>query len=182
MTTAVLLGLTLAFEPREKTVMQRPPLDPKAPILNHELMMRTGLLGLLLLAGAFGLFWWMLSIRESSPAEARTVAVNVFILGSITYLFNCRSMTQSIWSIGWFSNVWMPVGVAAMMLFQLAFNYVPFMNHIFHSAPVDAISWLAALAVSLVIFTVVGFEKWIRFGRSSVVTPTPEATKIYKSK
>ncbi|MCY2976131.1 MAG: cation-transporting P-type ATPase [Planctomycetota bacterium] len=182
MTTAVLLGLTLAFEPREKTLMQRPPLDPKAPILNHELIMRTGLLGLLLLAGAFGLFWWMLSIRESSPAEARTVAVNVFILGSIAYLFNCRSMTQSIWSIGWFSNVWMPVGVVAMMLFQVAFNYIPFMNHIFHSAPVDAISWLAALAVSLGIFAVVGFEKWIRFGRTSRASPKRKAAKISKSK
>jgi Ca2+-transporting ATPase len=167
MTTAVLLGLTLAFEPREKTLMQRPPRNPKEPILNHELIMRTGLLGLLLLAGAFGLFWWMIAIRNASPAEARTVAVNVFILGSIGYLLNCRSLTQSVWSIGWFSNPWLPIGVLAMMLFQLAFNYVPFMNSIFHTAPVDALAWGAATAVGLAIYTIVGFEKWVRFGRPS---------------
>ena len=165
MTTAVLLGLTLAFEPREKTLMQRPPRDPHEPILNHELIMRTGLIGLLLLAGAFGLFWWMLVGRDASPAEARTVAVNVFILGSIGYLLNCRSLTQSVWSIGWWSNVWLPVGVLAMLLFQLAFNYVPFMNQIFHSKPADALSWGAAAVVGFAIYTIVGFEKWVRFGR-----------------
>ena len=95
MTTAVLLGLTLAFEPKETTLMQRPPRDPNERLVDHELIMRSGLLGLLLLAGAFGLFWWMLSVRESTPSEARTVAVNVFIVGSIAYLYNCRSLTRS---------------------------------------------------------------------------------------
>jgi len=163
MTTAVLLGLTLAFEPREVTLMQRPPRDPKEPILTHELFMRTGLLGLLLLAGAFGLFWWMLSSRGASPTEARTVAVNVFILGSISYLFNCRSLTRSAWSIGWWSNPWVPVGVTTMLLLQLAFNYLPFMNSMFRTAPVDGQSWAAVLAVSFAIYCIVGFEKWVRF-------------------
>ena len=39
MTTAVLLGLMLAFEPKEPGIMSRPPRDPKTPIL-------TGVLGL----------------------------------------------------------------------------------------------------------------------------------------
>jgi len=165
MTTAVFLGLTLAVEPRERALMQRPPRDPKTQILNLELIMRTGLIGLLLLCGAFGLFWWMSTIRGSSDAEARTVAVNVFILGAIGYLLNCRSLTQSVWSIGWLSNKWLPLGVAVMLLFQLAFNYLPWMNQVFHSKPVDAMSWLAAFAVALTIYSIIGLEKWIRFGK-----------------
>ena len=34
MTTAVLLGLMLAFEPKEDDIMRRPPRDPKTPILS----------------------------------------------------------------------------------------------------------------------------------------------------
>ena len=38
MTTAVLLGLMLAFEPKELDIMRRPPRDPKMPILTGELI------------------------------------------------------------------------------------------------------------------------------------------------
>jgi Ca2+-transporting ATPase len=69
-----------------------------------------------------------------------------------------------VWSIGWLSNKWLPVGVAVMLLFQLAFNYLPWMNQIFHSKPVDALSWLAAFVVALSIYAIIGLEKWIRFG------------------
>ncbi len=102
-------------------------------------------------------------MREATPSEARTVAVNVFIVGSIAYLYNCRSLTRSNHSIGWFSNRWLPVGVLAMLLLQAAFVYVPFMNQIFHTAPVDALSWCAVCAVALSIFGIVGLEKYLRF-------------------
>ena len=48
MTTAVLLGLALAFEPREPGIMRRPPRPPNAPILSGELIFRILLVGLLL--------------------------------------------------------------------------------------------------------------------------------------
>ncbi|MBN1631146.1 MAG: HAD-IC family P-type ATPase, partial [Thermoleophilia bacterium] len=53
MTTAVLLGLMLAFEPKETGIMERPPHAPKAPILDKVLMGRIAIVGALLLAGAF---------------------------------------------------------------------------------------------------------------------------------
>jgi cation-transporting P-type ATPase F len=37
-------------------------------------------------------------------AEARTVAVNMFVMGELFYLFNCRSLTRSVFSIGLTSN------------------------------------------------------------------------------
>ena len=58
MATAVLLGMTLAFETREPGLMERPPRDPHRPLLTFPLFMRTGLVSLLTLAGAFGLFAW----------------------------------------------------------------------------------------------------------------------------
>src|SRR5690606_17654320 len=40
MTTAVLLGLTLAFEPKERGIMSRPPRDPREPIVTGTLIAR----------------------------------------------------------------------------------------------------------------------------------------------
>jgi hypothetical protein len=47
MTTAILLGLMLAFEPKERDIMRREPRDPRQPILTSELIMRILLVSLI---------------------------------------------------------------------------------------------------------------------------------------
>ncbi len=161
MTTAVLLGLMLAFEPREPGVMQRSPRDPKAPILTGELIVRIILVGTLLFLGAFGLFEWALA-RGASDAEARTVTVNAFVMVELFYLFNCRSLTKSMFQIGLFSNPWIVVGATTMLVLQLFYTYASPMNRLFHSAPISLIDWAYILAVGLVIYLVIGAEKMFR--------------------
>lgn len=57
MMTALLLGLMLVFEPKEDGLMARPPRDPKRPLLTIALMSRTVMVALIMLAGAFWLFF-----------------------------------------------------------------------------------------------------------------------------
>jgi cation-transporting P-type ATPase F len=161
MTTAVLLGLTLAFEPREPGIMDRPPRPPGSPILDAVLLQRILLVGLMLLAGAFGLFEWALH-HDASVEQARTVAVNVFAVGQAFYLLNCRSLRWSMFRIGVFSNPWIWAGIAAMAAVQLAFTYVPVMNRLFHTEPISAAYWLAIFGVGLAIYAVMGLEKLVR--------------------
>jgi Ca2+-transporting ATPase len=166
MTTAVLLGLMLAFEPKESGIMQRPPLDPHKPLLTRELVMRIGLVGLLLLAGSFGLFEWELR-HGSSVAAARTCAVNVFVFGEIAYLFNCRSLHHSMFRIGLFSNRWVLGGVGLMLLLQILFTYLPAMNTAFGSQAIGREEWLLILSAALIVYIVIEFEKWIRHQKST---------------
>ena len=161
MTTAVLLGLMLAFEPKEPGIMVRPPRDPRMPILTGVLVWRLFIVGLLMLGAAFGLFEWALR-REAPINEARTVAVNVFVFVETFYLFNCRSLTQSLFHLGFFSNPMLFGGVATMVILQVIFTYVPAMNLMFHSAPISAEAWIRILAVSVIVSFVVGVEKLIR--------------------
>ena len=161
MTTAVLLGLMLAFEPKEPGIMTRPPRDPKTPILTGILVWRLFIVGLLLLGGAFGLFEWEL-MAGAAVAEARTVAVNVFVLVQLFYLFNCRSLTQSVFRQGFFSNPLLFGGVTIMVILQLMFTYLPAMNRVFQSAPISLGAWGRIVAVSVFASLVVGAEKWLR--------------------
>ncbi len=161
MTTAVLLGLMLAFEPKEPGIMRRLPRDPGSPILSRTLMFRILLVAVLLLVGAFGLFKWELAHGESEAA-ARTVAVNVFVFGELFYLFNCRSLTLSMFAIGVFSNRCLLVGVGMMAALQLAFTYVPAMNRVFSSEPIGITEWFLILGTGTLIYFVVGIEKWLR--------------------
>jgi magnesium-transporting ATPase (P-type) len=161
MTTAVFLGLMLAFEPKEPDIMRRAPRDPKTPILDGTLILRICIVGVIMLIGAFGSFEWALG-QGLRDAAARTVAVNVFVVVEIFYLFNCRSLTKSMFSLGLFSNRWIVVGIAAMVALQLAFTYAPPMNYLFHSAPIGWDAWWRILLTGAAAYSIVGIEKWLR--------------------
>ncbi len=163
--TDTLLGLSLAFEPKERDVMSRPPRAPKQPLLTLPLIMRTGLVSLIMLGGALGLFLWELRVEQAGLAAARTVAVNTIVLVQMIYLFNCRSLHHSIFAIGLFTNRWTILGSLAMLVAQLLFTYLPLMNKLFHTAPIDAVSWLRIVGVAALAFVAVELEKWLRFGR-----------------
>src|SRR5690606_31382609 len=85
MMTALFLGLTLVFEPKERDLMTRPPRDPQEPLLTRALIARTGFVTLIILSGAFGLFLWEQK-NGATLNQARTIVVNVIIMVEIFYL------------------------------------------------------------------------------------------------
>ena len=166
---AVSLALPLAFEAKEPDVMRRPPRDPKAPVLDRALIARTLLVGLLMALGGVGLFLfgYVAGTGRGEPtgvalAEAQTMAVTSVILFQVFYLMNCRSLRGSVLDIGLFSNKWVYVGIGAILLLQLGFVYLPFMNALFGSAPLGAGSWFLSFLVALIVLPVVGAEKMWR--------------------
>lgn len=173
MTTAIFLGLMLAFEPKEQGIMERPPYDPAAPIIDRILAWRILLVSSLLCVMAFGLYelelYW-----GASEAQARTVAVAMFVVGEAFYLFNCRSLHRSVFSIGLFSNIWVWVGIGSMMLLQLLFTYSSLMNEWFQSEPIDLGSWLRVFICGWLISLIVGAEKWYRNNTETKIKAKPE--------
>ncbi len=161
MTTAVLLGLLLAFEPREPGIMTRPPRKSGEQILSSMILQRIAIVGILLCAGSFGLYEWEMS-KGSPENMARTMAVNVFIIGEMFYLFNCRSLKYPVRKLGFFSNPSVLLGSALMLLFQTAFTYLPFMNRAFSSAPLKLVDWLMCVMIGIIIYFVIETEKAFR--------------------
>ncbi len=174
MITSILLGLMLVFEPKECDLMLRPPRDPKRPLLTFALVMRTGLVCLIMLAGAFWLFYWEMNVEGETVATARTAVINVIVLVEVAYLFNCRSLNHSLLALGPFTNRWAIGGALSMLAAQLLFTYTPVMNKLFHSASISGESWLRIAAVAAVAFAAVELEKWIRFGRRRENHAIPE--------
>lgn len=99
--------------------------------------------------------------------EARTLAINTVVLVEVAYLFSCRSLRFPVWRIGWFSNPWVWYGALAMLAAQLVFTYVPFMNEVFHTAPLDAIWWAYLMGAGAVVFLSVELRKVVRFKSAS---------------
>jgi Ca2+-transporting ATPase len=161
MMTVIALGTMLAFEPKEAGLMSRPPRPVDVPILSAVLLARIVMVGGMILASGYGLFTWALGAGFTLE-EARTIAVNTVVVVQLFYLFNCRSLNNSLFQVGLFSNRWVFAGAAAMVLIQLVFTYVPFMNVIMHSAPIGLEAWGLIALVGLLAFAVVELEKWLR--------------------
>ena len=165
MTTAVFLGMMLTFEPKEPDLMRRPPRDPRQSFLTLDLIRRMVLVGLAMLAGAFGLFNYELhqgghETTEHAEAVARTVATTVFVMVEAFYLFNCRHLRRTFLGGDYFDNPWAYAGFGAMITAQLLFVYAPFMNLAFHSAPMSLGAWGRVLAIAITVFFVVEAETW----------------------
>jgi cation-transporting ATPase F len=158
MATAVFLGAALAFEAKEPGIMDRSPRPPKMPILTKPLVWRVLWVSLILVLGAFVVFE-LAVMRGKSVDGARTAAVNLIVFGELFYLFNCRSLQFSMFSLGFFSNVWLLLGVSIMVFLQLIFTYAPFMNTVFHTAPISLWAWMLIIFFGFIIYLLAELDK-----------------------
>jgi magnesium-transporting ATPase (P-type) len=161
MVTAVTLALSLAFEPPEQNVMQRPPRDAQEPILTSYLIWRVAYVSIILMGGTFGLFLWEME-QGASIEHARTVAVNTLIMFEIFYLFNSRYITDSIlnWE-GVTGNRYVLIAIAILIILQLGFTYLAPMQSLFGTTAIDFTIWLRIIFVASSVLFLVEFEKYV---------------------
>ncbi len=176
---SVALSAPIAFEVLEISAMRRKPRPKSAPIFSPFIIFRTVIVAVVMATGTCALFLWEYSIRVGgihdgieaglhayALAEAQTMAVTTITLFQIFYLLHCRSLRDRLGSLGWFSNPTIWVGIIILLLLQVAFTYIPFMQTLFHSTSLDLWSWLRATLVAAIILPVISLEKWILNRRS----------------
>ncbi|MEA1913737.1 MAG: HAD-IC family P-type ATPase, partial [Campylobacterota bacterium] len=158
MSTAIFLGLMLVFEAHEENIMDRPPRDPAQPILSKEIIIMMLGVGFYMLIASYSMFNFYLE-QGFSHEYARTVAVNIFVFVEVFYLFSCKNLQKSIFSINIFDNHKLLYGVASMVGLQILFTHTGVMNTMFKSEPLMMQSWLAILAIAFGVIVVVEILK-----------------------
>jgi cation-transporting ATPase F len=158
MTTAVFLGLTMAFEPKAANVMTRPPRPPARPLLTRTLVRQIALVSIVLVVAAFLAVYWT-TAAGGSTAQARTTAVNVFVCVQIAYLFSCRALDRSLLTARPGRNPVLWLGIGLTVALQALITYLPVMNTMFGTAPLTSAAWLSVLGAGVVAFVVVEVDK-----------------------
>ncbi len=173
MVTAVTLALALAFEKPEENVMRRSPRKQDEPLLSPFVAWRIFYVSCILVLGTFGLFLWY-ERAGCTDACARTVAVNTLVFFEIFYLFSARFFTRSVFSKGGLSgNPYVLYASGALVLLQLVFTYLPFMQEVFDTVPLDLQQWMMIIGVSSSVLFFVEIEKAVcrRFRRGEGFVP-----------
>lgn len=160
MVTAVTLALALSFEPMEEKVMELPPRKSGEPILGKLFIWRITFVSFLIGGITLAMFNYMKSL-DVSVEFARTIAVNTLVAGQLFYLFNCRAIKRPSLGKGFFGNKYAFIAAAGLIVLQVLFVYVPFMNTFFGTEAIEAGYWLYPLAAGLAVFFLVELEKFI---------------------
>ena len=172
MTTAVFLGLSLAFEPKAPDIMDRPPRDPDRPLLTRSLLRRTVVVSVLLALVAFGCHAWELA-HGATEATARTVAVDAFVSVQIVYLISCRDLDRGVFARPRRrANPMVWLGIAITAGLQLLMTYAPVMQTLFHTTPIGASAWWLIAVAGAVALVVVELDKWVWHRHGTVAGPS----------
>lgn len=160
MISAVTISLAIAFEKLEPGAMKRPPRKPNAKLLSPYYIFRVAFVSFVICGGIL-LMNRLLADQQVDPAIINTMTLQALVMSQLMYLFNCRSETEFALDRNFFSNKIAFLVSGILIAVQLAVTYVPFMNFLLGTVPLEAQNWLWPLVIGVSVFVIVELEKWI---------------------
>lgn len=166
--TDILPALGLGAEKPETDVMKRKPRPRGERLLSRNLLLMSyGIVGMLQAAAGFFTYFtilytggweWGQELSNSDPLY-RTAITGFFasiIICQVADVIICRTRTQSLITVGLFSNWLVLVGIAFELLLLACISYIPAFNTFFGTAPLEV--WHLMLSVPFAIFILLGDE------------------------
>ncbi|MBT2571812.1 cation-transporting P-type ATPase [Planococcus sp. ISL-110] len=160
MISAVTISLAIAFEKLEPGAMKRPPRKPNAKLLSPYYIFRVAFVSFVICGGIL-LMNMLLADQQVDPAIINTMTLQALVMSQLMYLFNCRSETEFALDRNFFSNKVAFLVSGILVAVQLAVTYVPFMNFLLGTVPLEAQDWLWPIVIGVSVFIIVELEKWI---------------------
>jgi Ca2+-transporting ATPase len=152
-------GLALAAEPAERDVMHRPPRAPLESLFARGLGAHAFLIGLLMAGLTLGIEAWYV---QAGATSWQTVTFTALCFTQLAHVLAIRSEHTSLLSLGLASNRPLLGAVLLTLVLQLALIYVPALNALFKTVPLNAMELLVCGAAAALILIVVELEKWVR--------------------
>ena len=141
--TDILPAMALVREPAEPDVMQRPPRDPRLPLVTWSRGLRILIEGACLAAGVLSAYAWVVLQTGPGP-RAHTVAFVALVLIHPLQALNCRSARRHWWQLPPNRLVW--VALAVLVAVQwCAVSWSP-LTRLLGTVPLAAGDWLIVAA------------------------------------
>jgi len=155
-------ALALAVDPKAPDLMQQPPRQTQARLLDGGRLWTITGEGLMLAVIALGAFWCSLFVWQQPIEQARTVAFAVMVAAQLVHVFNCRSDRWSLFQMGVTTNHALIWAVVLSVALQVGILTIPFMEPIFKVAPLPIEDWELMVAMALLPLAIVEAVKWFQ--------------------
>ncbi|MFZ5697114.1 MAG: cation-translocating P-type ATPase [Pseudomonadota bacterium] len=153
-------AIALGLEKAEPGVMRRKPQGVNGPVLGREGLRMILLTGLYI--GLATLFLFHYAYNSQHPetlAYAQTLAFTGMVLLETVNTLNFRTLRAPLAVVGWFSNGWLWLALASIILLQLLAVYLPAMQTLLGTVPLSVQDWLLMGAAALPLFLLV---EWLK--------------------
>lgn len=141
-------ALALGVDPPDPTNMKQPPRPSNEGVVTKQGARLMLVQGLLIALCSLGAFSFVLFIEGADLNRARTAAFVTLACSQLFHAFNCRSMTQSIFSLGILTNK--KLVYATLLSFVLLVGVVstPFLIVVFKTHTLSVVEWLWVIVCS----------------------------------
>jgi len=164
------ITVTLIMEPPEGDEMRQRPIPRGEPLLTRAFLRRMAVLTPTITASL--LTWFILRLRAGVPfAEVQSETFTLLAVCAWFNVLNCRSERRSALTVGLFKSRWLLGGLALGNLLQAAVIFLPPLNAVFHTVPIDLHEVLGIGAVA-------SFVLWVEEARKYVVRRRERARAI----
>ncbi|WP_409227332.1 cation-translocating P-type ATPase [Gudongella sp. SC589] len=144
-------ALALGVEKGEPDIMNKPPRDPKEAILDKRMLLGVSFQSLAVAGASLAAYLISLNVYGvENIVEVRTITFTTLILSELLRAYSSRSQNYTLFKIGLFSNRKMLFATAGAFLLLMAVLYLPFMNNIFYTFPLDGGDWKIVLSFAFI--------------------------------
>ncbi len=152
----LLPALALGSEPPEPGIMDRPPRSRTAHLIDLAVARQFVFLGLLTGAAGLAAYFFAyltagwrpgLEMAAGGPLydRATTMCYGGIIMAAAGNALALRTERESLFRVGFFTNRLLLVGLGGVAVVLLALSYVPFLQAVFRTAPLEGRDWLFLL-------------------------------------
>ena len=145
----VLPAMSLAWEPGEPQVMQRPPRDPQTGIITKKFILQVLVSGILLSAGSLGVYLWAMH-RNLDVEAAQSVTFTTMAIAQLLHIFNVRNKTGFGLNTSIFRNPMLIIALVISVVLQLISLYIPFFNNVLGTRGLTVEHWIWVISGAII--------------------------------
>lgn len=143
-------AIALGVDPAGSGIMQQKPREKGESVfsrgLTEKIVIRGSLIGVCtVLSFIAGKYYGM------STEACRTLALGTLVLSQLIHVFECRSEKQSLFEINPFTNLYLIGAVGLSIIMLISIVYIPVLQNVFHTIPLNFGQWLIILFFSGII-------------------------------
>jgi len=159
-------SIALAFEPKEKDLMQQKPAGHRTPLLTREMKAIIFIIGIFTDLILLGLFFWLYNKFGFSKIDyIRTMIFACLGSNSLFYVFSCKSLRKNIWQINLFNNKLLILGCLVGFLALLGAVYFPIFQVLLKTVPLGFFDWLIVVGLGLINIAAIEAAKYYFISR-----------------